>query len=235
MAPLGLFLVVLGTMVGCTCGQSYYILGGRVSSRPFSIDHVRTLFTQSLTTDWRGNTVLKLDTYIDAYTELSRVFDFFGVVFSFAREDIMSKLATLNTLRTTDRNRHNYVTFESMFAFEFSQAAILVDRRGVNSNRWIHRALRFISRVVEEVKQEDSADLVTRVRAHYEDILAPQHSWIVRTAARLALNSFPSRDRFLSAINVPDNARGMAQLTQAVAVMDQIYEHVQGLYDQYSD
>ena len=147
----------------------------------------------------------------------------------------MSKLTTLNTLRTLDRSRrHHYITFESMFAYEYSNAALLLERPGVSSNRWIHRALRFISRVVEEVKQENSADLTVRVRAHYEEILAPHHSWFVRMAARLALNSFPSREQFLSAIHVTNNAVGMAKLTQAVSVMDQIYDHVQGLYDQYS-
>ncbi|RUS72417.1 hypothetical protein EGW08_019822, partial [Elysia chlorotica] len=221
-------------VVGTTQGQ-FFLFGSVASTQPFSIDHVRTLFTQSLQSDARGNTVLKLDSYIEAYTELSRVFDFFGVVFSFAREDIMSKLSTLTTLRTVDRRRrHHYDTFESMFAYEYSHAALLQEQPGVSCNRWIHRALRFISRVVEEVKQESSADLQSRVRVHYDNILAPHHSWFVRSAARLALNSFPSRDQFLSAIHVADTPVGMGKLTQAVSVMDQVYNHVQGLYDRYS-
>ena len=155
------------------------------------------------------------------------------MVFSFARQDILSKLTTLRELRQEDR-AGSYATFESMFAYEYSQAPLMVDTPGVSSNRWIHRALRFIARVVEEVKQENGENLRVRVLSRYNEILAPYHNWFVQAAVRVALQSFPLRENFLDSIDVDNDAEGMARLTQTIAVMDQVYDHVQGLYDQYS-
>ncbi|GFO26243.1 ceramide-1-phosphate transfer protein [Plakobranchus ocellatus] len=238
MSKPGHLLVAFVILSVSTQAQGSGLFGLGVSiPRPFDVDHVRNMFSQALQTDSQGNTVVLLENYVAAYTELTRVFEIFGVVFHFARNDILNHLSTLRNLRTQDRSRrqNNYHTFESMFAYEYSQFAQHLGQPGVSRNLNIHRALRFISLVIDEVKQEDDSDLAARVRTRYFQTLAPHHNWLVRMAATMALQSFPSRSRFLRGVNVRNDASGMTSLTSMNTMLDQIYNHIQGLYDQYAE
>ncbi|XP_012940554.2 uncharacterized protein LOC106012355 [Aplysia californica] len=215
---------LLTTREMATSGVPFYDI--RTTSKLFK----QCVIYSPLTKDY----AISFDLYIRAYLDLVRIFGFFGPVFSFAADDINDKLMILSDLKEADSRRgySHYETIESMFEFEYSEGQ---DTSGVDANRWIHRALKFISALILELRNSDSKEhMSARATALYSELLGPYHEWYIRMGVYVAMLSFPSRDLLLKQINVADNPAGMQLLEDASSVIDAVYEEIEMLYEEYT-
>ncbi|CAL1531273.1 unnamed protein product [Lymnaea stagnalis] len=187
--------------------------------------------------DSRGEYIILMEPYIDAYSELLGIFDMFGAIFSFAGDDIRNKLTSLRALRGEDlkAQRSHYASLQSMFEYEHSPEGAAADLEGVRENRWLHRAMKFISAIIKAIRDENrDTSLASKARAAYDDVLAPHHEWYVRMSVHIALISFPSRDAILAKMEVSDDPSGMQAIDDLSSVVDAVYEDILKLSKKYS-
>jgi hypothetical protein len=180
---------------------------------------------------------LLLEPYLDAYTELLSIFTILGPIFSFAKADADAKLIILRQLRQSDidKNQTNYVTFQSMFAYEYSPEGAVANLDGVSNNKWIHRPLKLISGIIKSVQDDKSEkSLGSQVQDIYSEILAPHHQWYVRATVYLALLSFPSRISLIAKLGRQDSPEDRQAFADMNSAIDAVYDDIEGLYLKYS-
>ncbi|KAL1285913.1 Ceramide-1-phosphate transfer protein [Trichinella pseudospiralis] len=95
----------------------------------------------------------------------------------------------------------------------------------------LHRALLFVVRFIESVRQSTSDNIITLAKAAYDCTLANYHSWIIRRAVHLALYTLPTRRELLRHILGNDDANNAEQCLDALMLeCNTVYDAVEKLY-----
>ncbi|XP_059179412.1 glycolipid transfer protein domain-containing protein 2-like [Physella acuta] len=206
--------------------------------RKFDVTRLTSLFKNCLTLQTGSNDyIIPLHAYISAYNELLGIFTIFGPIFSFAGDDIRSKLVILNRLRAADSHgkQSKYESLQSMFEYEYSPAGATADTEGVSATRWLHRAMTFILEVINGLRDETSDEsMSSKAKVAYDEVLAPHHEWYVKVGVHIALLSFPSRASLLEKMGVPDDQTGQQMLGDLYSVMEAVHQDIHKLYAAYA-
>ncbi|KAH9496491.1 hypothetical protein Btru_043178 [Bulinus truncatus] len=198
-------------------------------------DHFRNCMKPPM--DSSIESVIMMDPYLTAYSELLGIFYFFGPIFKFAADDVKEKLDLLTTLRNRSliSNQGDYSSLQSMFAFEYSPDGAKVKKEGVRENKYLLRALKFIAAIVRHIRDPDtSRSMSSRAKEAYDMSLARYHEWYVKGAVYLALLTFPSREHTMSMMDVPKDQDGAYQLDELADAVTAVYDEMMKLYGRYS-
>ncbi|KAL1285912.1 Ceramide-1-phosphate transfer protein [Trichinella pseudospiralis] len=209
-------------------GISYLLNDGE--SSPFSIDRLTALFRQCREME-EG---IHLSTYLLAYEELNKFFAILGSIFSFVTSDICSKMKILCDCVHSENAVH-YYSVKTMLDYEKGVGMLEDANNCVNNGSRtllrLHRALLFVVRFIESVRQSTSDNIITLAKAAYDCTLANYHSWIIRRAVHLALYTLPTRRELLRHILGNDDANNAEQCLDALMLeCNTVYDAVEKLY-----
>ncbi|KAH7728360.1 Glycolipid transfer protein domain containing protein [Aphelenchoides avenae] len=170
--------------------------------------------------------------YVGAYEQLSRLFSFFGVMFSFVETDVTEKREILKALHGNDSE--NYATVGRMVAYECCEKDAPPKNQGSRTLLRLHRALQFVIFFVEDLRNASESQGITEIfRSCYDRTLAEHHGWFIRKGVQLASHTIPSRPKLMEEIfDTDDHPKEEVDRTadQFVKAATTVYNRVQKIY-----
>ncbi|XP_074654465.1 ceramide-1-phosphate transfer protein-like isoform X2 [Tubulanus polymorphus] len=178
--------------------------------------------------------ILQIDEYVEAYSELSRIFPLLGKVFGFVSSDVHSKIHILREHRKSSMGEH-YATIQGMIAYEvennLTECKINKLDNGSRTLLRLHRALDFITKFLHEVhKAEDNASTGAIASDVYTETLAKFHPYLVRKAVQLATYMLPDKKGLVAKMKKYDYEKTIEILKQFDDAVKPVYETTQSLY-----
>ncbi|XP_066059079.1 ceramide-1-phosphate transfer protein [Chamaea fasciata] len=172
-----------------------------------------------------------LEPYLSGWRGLIRFLQRLGTVFSFISKDALAKV----TLLESHRQRHNFVSLQSMVEQELSAGPAALRARpdsGCRTVLRLHRALRWLQLFLEGLHSGEPRTSVLCTDA-YNASLAAHHPWVIRKAATLAFCALPSREAFLESMNVGPPEEAVAMLGEAIPYIGDVYGITQELFERH--
>ncbi|BFZ22886.1 hypothetical protein BsWGS_25925 [Bradybaena similaris] len=173
-----------------------------------------------------------VDSYVDAYEELCKLFRLFGSIFTFVTSDVEQKIGILREYNKGENSQH-YKTVQSMLQFEVLNDLINNKKRpsGARTLLRLHRAMEFISAFLRKLKDSDNKGKFTSATGEaYDTTLAKHHPWLIRKAVHVALYMLPTRQELLKKMQVEDNQRGVQGISDLISELDMIFDVIEKLY-----
>ncbi|KAK6642814.1 hypothetical protein RUM43_004316 [Polyplax serrata] len=175
-----------------------------------------------------------LKTYLLAYEQLYNFFLLLGRAFQFVASDVKSKIRILDKLCNEELEQSqkitNFLTVKSMVNYE-RDSGLLKNSKYVSGCRTLlrlHRGLDFIRKFLEEIyNSENGAKLGGVARQTYDKTLAEYHTWIVRNAARVAMQFLPTREELLNKVSKNDEGT----LKQMLEMFPEAFENMNTAYN----
>ncbi|XP_013060780.2 ceramide-1-phosphate transfer protein-like isoform X1 [Biomphalaria glabrata] len=200
-----------------------------------SHDGFDALRVYNLFTSCKGeDDIILLDTYIDAYEELCKLFRLFGTIFSFVTSDVEEKINILRDYRKSDV-AEKYKTIQSLLEYEVEQGTAKNTKKpsGARTLLRLHRALEFIAAFLLKLKETDNTvKFSSAAMKAYDDTLARHHPWLVKKAVHVAMYMLPSRLDLLKKMGVEDNERGMQGISDLAHELTVIFQVTEEAYSQ---
>ncbi|KRX72933.1 putative glycolipid transfer protein [Trichinella nativa] len=163
-------------------------------------------------------------------------FAILGSIFSFVTSDICSKMKILCDCVHSENAVH-YYSVKTMLDYE-KGLGMLEDPNSCANNGSrtllrLHRALLFVVRFIESVRQSTSDNIIPLAKAAYDCTLANYHSWIIRRAVHLALYTLPTRRELLRHLLGNEDANNAEQYLDALMLeCTTVYDAVEKLYSE---
>ncbi|KAK3104438.1 hypothetical protein FSP39_002043 [Pinctada imbricata] len=200
-----------------------------MATEEFNLEKLHDLFGRCV---GNGTEDIIMDAYVDAYEELSKLFNLLGSVFHFVTSDVVEKIGILRDYRKSDESEH-YKTVQSMIKYEVDKNITDCKKKASGSRTLLrlHRALEFTARLMLdlEVAQEDMK-MSSLTKKAYDDTLSKFHPWMIRKGVHLAVYTLPGREAFLEKLKIKDPSKTKELLGRVAADQTVIYEITQRLY-----
>ncbi|XP_041378110.1 ceramide-1-phosphate transfer protein-like [Gigantopelta aegis] len=193
-------------------------------SKEFDIDRLKKLFIICR----NENDGLDMDSYIDAYDELSKLFRIFGTVFGFVASDVDEKVGILREYRSLPE-KEEFKTIQSMIQYEMRTKTTKTMKASRTLLR-LHRALEFVLEFMQEISNADDSVRMSEVGSQaYDRTLAKFHPWLIRKGVHIAVYTLPNRKHLLQKMKIPDE-KAKEVLVSVIEVGRLIYDETQELY-----
>ncbi|KJE98240.1 hypothetical protein CAOG_08233 [Capsaspora owczarzaki ATCC 30864] len=204
-----------------------------MAAEPFSFPKVVDMFERVDTHAGKAANEIETIPFLDAYFELSKVFDHLGRAFKFVTADVVEKIDILRKHHELRENAHS--TLDGMLRHELENN--LTDttssgglRSGSRTLLRLNRALEFILAFFDRmIEAKEDAACSTLAGEAYANTLSKHHGWAVRSAVNLALYTLPSLSELIRRLDVSRDD-GIAYLKRIVASVRPMYDHINGLY-----
>ncbi|XP_003370860.1 glycolipid transfer protein domain-containing protein 1 [Trichinella spiralis] len=193
-------------------GISY--LSNDEKSSPFNIDRLTALFRQCREVEES----IHLSTYLLAYEELN------------------NKMKILCDCVHSENPVH-YYSVKTMLDYEKGLGMLEDPNSSANNGSRtllrLHRALLFVVRFIDSVRQSTSDNIIPLAKAAYDSTLANYHPWIIRRAVHLALYTLPTRRELLRHLLGNEDANNAEQYLDALMLeCNTVYDVVEKLYSE---
>lgn len=188
-------------------------------------------FNSSIT----SNMDVELKTYMDGYEQLCNFCTLMGTLFGFVSDEIMNKMGVLRQLQSSEYKEH-FKTMKGMIGYE--RSSNLLYKSGYTSGSRtllrLHRGLGFLLMFLTKVHQLKMTDSTREAgRDAYDKMLAPYHSWFVRSGATVAMYSLPTKEVMIRRICLGTNASQCTSMfPDILAGMNKVYRCVQSHYEE---
>ncbi|CAH1176064.1 unnamed protein product [Phaedon cochleariae] len=175
---------------------------------------------------------VQIQEYLDSFEELNRFFTLMGSIFSFVSSDLKAKIDLLREF--LENSRDNFCTVKLMIQYEKEND--LLNKNGYESGSRtllrLHRGLDFIQLFLKKIGDLKSADSTsTACKEAYEQTLSQHHSFIIRSGARLAMFTLPTKDNLLKQVCGEDNVQSaMDMLPKTLEVSSSVHQRIEKLY-----
>ncbi|KAK9508025.1 hypothetical protein O3M35_007776 [Rhynocoris fuscipes] len=148
---------------------------------------------------------IHLGHYLDAYRELKKFCTLMGSVFGFVASEIEHKTGILEEYRKNDECG-NFLTMKSMIEYEKTEGLSRNDNytSGCRTLLLLNRGLDFLRKFLERTSKLNLNESTKHAaKESYEETLANHHVWYVRTGARIAMLTMPSKQNLLDYVLGP--------------------------------
>ncbi|XP_056364264.1 ceramide-1-phosphate transfer protein [Oenanthe melanoleuca] len=172
-----------------------------------------------------------LEPYLSGWRGLIRFLQSLGAVFSFICKDAAAKVSLLEELRS----RQGVRSVQALVRAELAAGRAALRAQpgsGCRTLLRLHRALRWLQLFLQGLLSGEPRTSVLCTDA-YNASLAEHHPWLIRKAATVAFCALPSRDAFLSTMNVGTNQEAEAVLGEAIPYISQVYSITQELFERH--
>ncbi|CAH1240265.1 CPTP [Branchiostoma lanceolatum] len=173
--------------------------------------------------------------YASSQSELMKLLEMLGTVFSFVTSDAKSKIEILEAYRASEQGEH-YATIESMLQYEKDTGIVLDNKKpsGARTLLRLHRALKFIMEFMNRMgKSTSDAKVSTMAYECYHETLANYHVWIVRKAAGMAFYTLPTRKNFLEKLCKEEEDVVLGLISELADTILPVYEQTEELYTKF--
>ncbi|XP_035698013.1 ceramide-1-phosphate transfer protein-like isoform X2 [Branchiostoma floridae] len=182
-----------------------------------------------------NNGEVNTTTYANSQSELMKLLEMLGTVFSFVTSDAKSKIEILEAYRASEQGKH-YATIESMLQYEKDTGIVLDNKKpsGARTLLRLHRALKFIMEFLNRMgKSTSDAKVSTLAYECYHETLANYHVWIVRKAAGMAFYTLPTRKNFLEKLCKEEEDVVLGLVSELADTILPVYEQTEELYTKF--
>ncbi|KAK2150326.1 hypothetical protein LSH36_412g02060 [Paralvinella palmiformis] len=198
--------------------------------KDFDLEVVRRGFADCLTEDG----TVKLREYLDAFTELSRLFKLAGKIFRIIAKDLDHRIATIRRYMSSEVDGDRYVTVQSMLEYEIGHNIAHKNGRCQSGTRTLLRlqmALEFTIDFLKELSQCHDQTNVRRIASTvYKRTLAKHQSTSTRRLAAGVVIFLPKRRRLIESLCKQEPDQVLVLIGQVVQVATPVYEKVDELY-----
>ncbi|XP_069119565.1 ceramide-1-phosphate transfer protein-like [Argopecten irradians] len=194
----------------------------------FNLTKLNQLFLSCI----REDNVVDLDSYVNAYEELSKLFGILGSIFGFVVADVVEKIEILRDYRKSDEGDH-YISVQSMINYEVQQKTTDNKKKasGARTLLRLHRAMEFTARLMTDVRNaEEGAKMSSITATAYNATLSKHHPWLIRKGVGVATYTLPSRKQLLEKIMMHDDQSKVEDLMEAANLQRQMYDIIQDIY-----
>ncbi|KAF2886212.1 hypothetical protein ILUMI_19962 [Ignelater luminosus] len=179
---------------------------------------------------------VKLKEYLYSYEELNKFCNLMGVVFGFVSKDLRSKMDILYEFLNNQETLEHFQTAKKMI--EYEKGNELLFKKGYTSGSRtllrLHRGLDFIRVFLKNVGDLQDSDNTSAVcRAAYDQTLSNHHTFMVRSGARLAMHTMPTREQLLKKIcgdNSEDIQHALDMLPKMLEITSSVFDRIDNLY-----
>ena len=148
-----------------------------------------------------------------------------------------SKLTILTQHREAEDGPH-YISVQSMVNYEVSKGITAVKLKGqlpsgCRTLLRLHRAMEFIIELFRKLSNMDCNDTMGTVTANaYNTTLSQHHTWVIRTAVKVAVYAMPSKEDVLKKIgkSTENTDETVTLLLDIISTLQPIYDQIQALY-----
>ena len=156
---------------------------------PFSSKRASQLFLDCVLED--GS--ICIDTYVEGYYELIKMYNLLGKVFGFVGILMHKDLKLLLSYQQTESGEH-YKTLQAMIAHE----KVTKDPKGSKIFRRFHYTLEFMAELLDKLNDVDrQAGLAGKTLEIYHSKLAGLQPWWLQKASSVALQTLPTKMDFI--------------------------------------
>lgn len=143
---------------------------------------------------------LRLDTFCEACTLVSVLFNSLGLAFKFAELEYVAKV------RDLVEASKKVGTLQNILDQDIANDSVKTPGSHSRNLRRVRQGLDLIRALFEEFLTNNDYSLKNAASTAYAQVCAPYHSWAVRTAVYAGMCTLPSRDQLLQRLNETDNS-----------------------------
>lgn len=170
--------------------------------------------------------------YLEAYKELCKFCGFLGPVFSFVKNEIVSKSEIMHQLRNNCQEDH-FETLKNMIEYEH-ESQLLHKKNYVSGCRTflrLHRGLDFIRTFLRRIGDTDLDSETSAIGYDsYSNTLGKYHGWCIQQAAYVGMKFLPKKKNLVSKVcgsNWEDVASVLPLMLNAA---DEVYKRTEECY-----
>ncbi|XP_033764378.1 ceramide-1-phosphate transfer protein-like [Pecten maximus] len=181
----------------------------------------------------REDNIVDLDSYVNAYEELSKLFGILGSIFGFVVSDVVEKIEILRDYRKSPEGEH-YKSIQSMISYEVEKKTTDNKKKasGARTLLRLHRAMEFTAQLMTDVRNaEEGAKMSSITATAYNATLSKYHPWLIRKGVSVATYTLPSRKQLLEKIMMSDDQSKVEDLMEAANLQRQMYDIIQKIYE----
>ncbi|XP_059453715.1 ACD11 homolog protein isoform X2 [Corylus avellana] len=138
---------------------------------------------------------LRLDTFCDACSWVSVLFECLGIAFKFAELEYVAKVRNLKEASRT------HSTLQEILDLDVSNGTVKKPGSLSRNLRRVRQGLDLIRALFEHFFSTEDHSLKAAASTAYAQVCAPYHSWTVRTAVAAGMYALPTRDKLLHKLN----------------------------------
>ncbi|XP_044750252.1 ceramide-1-phosphate transfer protein [Coccinella septempunctata] len=179
---------------------------------------------------------VNLELYLKSFDELNKFFCLLGTIFGFVKSELAGKMSILRDFLSKPDEAHHFSTVLKMVEYEKEHNLLEKDDyvSGSRTLLRLHRSLEFIQAFLKSINdlKENESTSGPCVKA-YDDTLGHHHSFLVRTGAKIAMYTLPTKHQLLS--NVCGNEENIKKaeeiLPETLEITSEIYNRIQKIYE----
>lgn len=197
----------------------------------FDLEFVRDNFKLAMV----ENDDVNLELYLKSFDELNKFFCLLGTIFGFVKSELAGKMIILREFLSKPDEAHHFSTVLNMVEYEREHNLLGKDNyvSGSRTLLRLHRSLEFIQaflRSINDLKEEESTSGPC-IKA-YEDTLGHHHTFLIRTGAKIAMYTLPTKHQLLSNVCGSEENIKKAEdiLPETLEIISEIYDRVQKIY-----
>ncbi|OWM89358.1 ACD11 homolog protein [Punica granatum] len=166
---------------------------------------------------------LRLDTFCDACSLVSVLFNCLGLAFKFAEMEYVAKVRDLMEASKI------YTTLYNVLDRDVANRTVKTQGSHTRNLRRVRQGLDLIRALFEQFLSSNDYSLKNAATTAYSRVCAPYHTWAVRTAVYAGMYTLPSREQLLLKLHETDQTAGkkMRRYMNAVAP---VIEYIDKLY-----
>ncbi|XP_076066545.1 ceramide-1-phosphate transfer protein [Oratosquilla oratoria] len=208
--------------------------GGLEGEPPFDLQVVLDGFKACRKPDGE----IHMEGYLRAYSEIIKLIELLGSVFTFVASDVKKKVTILQCYCKGGAGDY-YYSLASMIEYEKDNNLLTstTNPSGARTLLRLHRALDFTRNFLLELhKVSPETGLGSLTRDVYNRALANYHSWSIRQTVKVATLVMSTKEVFVDQLTGGDEKvkkHFESIVLEAVEVMGSVYNATQKLYEEY--
>ncbi|XP_065880398.1 ACD11 homolog protein [Euphorbia lathyris] len=169
------------------------------------------------------NADLRLDTFCNACSLVSVLFNCLGLAFKFAETEYVAKVCNLLEAYKSHKSLQNVLDSD------VADGTVRTSGSHSRNLRRVRQGLDLIRALFEQFLSTDDFSLKDAATTAYTQVCAPYHTWAVRTAVYAGMYTLPTRDQLLIRLHETDET-AEKQMKRYIKASLPVIEYIDKLY-----
>ncbi|WCJ24574.1 Glycolipid transfer protein (GLTP) family protein [Euphorbia peplus] len=169
------------------------------------------------------NADLRLDTFCNACSLVSILFNCLGLAFKFAETEYVAKVS--NLLEASQSHK----SLQNVLDSDVAEGTVRTSGSHSRNLRRVRQGLDLMRVLFEQFLSTDDFSLKDAATTAYTQVCAPYHTWAVRTAVYAGMYTLPTRDQLLLRLHETDET-AEKQMKRYIKASLPVIQYIDKLY-----